>query len=94
MLWGFWENRHWRPQAALFASDWTMRPHGQAWMDLVNKQWKTDASATTDADGSISTRGFLGDYQITVTHGQRTKTAPAQLDRDGETVTITLETAR
>ena len=36
MLWGFWEKRHWRPQAALIASDWSdLRPHGQAWMDLV-----------------------------------------------------------
>jgi GH35 family endo-1,4-beta-xylanase len=91
MLWGFWENRHWRPQAALFSADWTMRPHGKAWMDLVHKEWMSDAKAHTNAMGSAVTRGFLGDYQITVKQGERTKTATAHLDRDGTTVTITLD---
>lgn len=91
MLWGFWEKRHWRPQAALISADWTMRPNGKAWMDLVRREWMSDLRGKTDANGSIAARGFFGDYQITVKHGERTKTATARFDRDGTTVTITLD---
>jgi tRNA A37 methylthiotransferase MiaB len=48
MLWGFWEGRHWRPDAALFERDWTPRPVARAWMDLVHREWKTDLALTTD----------------------------------------------
>ncbi|CAN5527432.1 endo-1,4-beta-xylanase [soil metagenome] len=91
MLWGFWEKRHWRPQAALLAADWSMRPHGQAWMDLVHKQWSSDVRAQTNAHGSAAARGFKGDYQITVSHNGKDKTATAHVDHDGEVITITLE---
>jgi GH35 family endo-1,4-beta-xylanase len=91
MLWGFWENRHWRPRAALVGADWSIRPHGKAWLDLVKHEWMSALRATTDSAGSTKTRGFLGDYHITVTQGGRTKSTTAHLDRDGTTVTISLE---
>jgi GH35 family endo-1,4-beta-xylanase len=91
MLWGFWERRHWRPPAALFSADWSIRPHGKAWMELVHKEWMSDLHAKTDTAGSTKTRGFLGDYQVTIRQGSRTKATTAHLDRDGTSVTITLE---
>jgi len=80
-LWGFWEGRHWRPDAALWRKDWTLKPAGEAWLDLVHKQWWTDASGTTNDDGRFSTRGFFGDYLVTVsadgtTHEQRIELTP------------------
>lgn len=63
--WGFWEHRHWRPEAALFAADWTPRPHGQAYIDLVFGAWTTRGTFTTDAEGLVRLRAFKGDYEIT-----------------------------
>ena len=36
---GFWEDAHWRPDAALFDSNWSIRPNGQASWDLVVREW-------------------------------------------------------
>lgn len=91
MLWGFWEKRHWRPQSALFATNWEMRPIGKAWIDLVRKQWWTDATVNTNADGQAQTRGFLGDYEITATAGGKTKIATVTLDSPGDKVKVVIE---
>jgi GH35 family endo-1,4-beta-xylanase len=91
MLWGFWEGRHWRPNAALWTKNWTMRPHAKVWLDLVTKQWRTDVTLTSDAAGSVRVRGFLGEYAISVTAGGTTSTATATLAKDGATVTVKLD---
>lgn len=70
MIWGFWQNSHWRPDAALFNADWTIRPHGEAWKKLVFDEWwtkKTDLIA--DAGGKVTFEGFLGTYKYTVKSG-------------------------
>jgi GH35 family endo-1,4-beta-xylanase len=63
-LWGFWEGRHWRPDAALFERDWTPRPMAEAWMDLAHREWKTDLTLTTDATGNARARAFCGQYDV------------------------------
>ena len=67
MAWGFWAGRHWRPGAAMFAEDWTPRPSADAYRDLVLNRWRTTAEGVTGDDGSFGVRGFLGDYEVTVT---------------------------
>jgi GH35 family endo-1,4-beta-xylanase len=37
LMWGFWESEHWLPNAALYRKDWSIKPNGQAWLDLVKK---------------------------------------------------------
>jgi GH35 family endo-1,4-beta-xylanase len=93
MLWGFWEGRHWRPDAALYDNNWKLRPHGQVWIDLVHERWRTDATAQTDHSGHAVTRGFCGDYDVTVTSpdGARTKQVRVELPRDGRTIQVVLE---
>jgi endo-1,4-beta-xylanase len=91
IMWGFWEGRHWLPDAALFNRDWTLRPHGQVWLDLVTKEWWTNADGTTDGRGTYKTRGFLGNYAITVTANGKTKTVPVKLTRRGTSVTVKLD---
>jgi hypothetical protein len=91
MLWGFWEKRHWRPEGALFAANWDVRPIGKSWINLVHKQWWTDTTASTNSDGSISTRAFLGDYQITATLAGKTTSATTTLDSHGAKLTLRLE---
>lgn len=90
MLWGFWEGRHWRPNAALWTRDWQLLPHGQVWLDLVTRQWQTDETISTGADGSASVRGFLGEYVITVTRGNSTATMKLKLDAAGAQPTVVL----
>ncbi len=89
VMWGFWAGQHWRPDAALFNQDWTLRKHGKAYRDLVYKDWWTVESGTTDANGTLAVRGFLGDYQITVTDADGNKhEAAATLGQSGQNVMV------
>lgn len=75
LVWGFWAGQHWLPEGAYFANDWTIRPHGEAWLDLVFNQWwtkKTDKAS--DLEGKVSFEGFLGTYQYTLTSGDKVRT--------------------
>jgi endo-1,4-beta-xylanase len=64
LTWGFWEKRHWIPNAALYRADWSPRPAAIEWERLVRKEWWTNVEATTDANGTAKIRGFLGEYEI------------------------------
>jgi hypothetical protein len=83
LFWGFWEGSHWQPDRALFNKDWSIKPNGQAYKDLVFGKWWTDESLKTDAQGSINTRGFLGDYTLTITAKGKTMTRTLSLPREG-----------
>jgi GH35 family endo-1,4-beta-xylanase len=85
--WGFWENAHWKPDAAMFRKDWSEKPNAKAWRDLVVKQWRTQLEGRTDAKGEFAGRGHLGLYEITVRSGGKTTSQRVQLARDrGETL--------
>jgi hypothetical protein len=56
----------------------------------VTKKWWTNTTVDTAADGTAHTRGFLGDYEITVAHGGVTKTVPAKLAKTGTKVDVVL----
>jgi GH35 family endo-1,4-beta-xylanase len=67
LTWGFWEKAHYIPNAALHRADWSLRPAGAVWYDLVFREWWTpEQQAVTDARGEIHLRGFHGDYAIEV----------------------------
>jgi GH35 family endo-1,4-beta-xylanase len=83
VMWGFWEGQHWRPDAALWRRDWSLKPAGQAWLDLVFKRWWTDRSGTTDAGGRFAVRGFLGRYEVTVEAAGKTLRKTAALTKSG-----------
>jgi len=90
-MWGFWEGRMWQPPAAMVRKGWTLKPNGQAWMDLVLKHWWTDVNTTTGPDGSCGTRGFLGDYKITVSAGGRETSTLIKLKKPGTSTVLALE---
>lgn len=64
--WGFWENAHWIPAGALWDKNWNPRPHGKVFTELVSKTWRTNGKGITAQNGEYKTRGFLGEYEITV----------------------------
>lgn len=81
--WGFWENAHWKPAAALWREDWTLKPAGKVFVDLVRKQWWTDEHTRTNESGKGELRGFLGEYEIHVHHDGKTKMLKTSLGPDG-----------
>ncbi len=66
VMWGFWEGRHWFPDAAMFRKDWSLKPNGLVYQDLVLNQWWTRLRGRTDRFGRYTARGFKGDYVVTV----------------------------
>jgi GH35 family endo-1,4-beta-xylanase len=91
VLWGFWAAQDWRPGTALYRKDWSIKPNGQIWKDLVLGKWWTNANGVSAADGTYSTRGFLGDYQVTVTAGRRCRTVEITLPHGDRTVNVSLK---
>jgi GH35 family endo-1,4-beta-xylanase len=89
-MWGFYGDYHWLGYAPLYDKEGMLRPSGKAWTDLVLKQWWTNATGKSNTRGEYSTRGFLGDYEITVSAGGKTKTVPSTLTRAGQTVSVKL----
>ena len=77
VVWGFWEGRHWRPASAMFRRDWSVRPTGEAWRDLVLSEWWTREVVTTDTTGTATLRGFRGDYRVRVGDAQVVAHLPA-----------------
>ncbi len=97
-LWGFWDGQHWLNNAPLYREDWSLKPSGEAYIDLVFHQWWTDEQGRTDSQGQLTTRGFLGDYLITV-YADQLETEPVQavsteLTASGQQITITLGQAQ
>ena len=90
-LWGFWEGRQWMPLAALWRKDWSIKPIGKAWTDLVKSQWRTNAEVLTDGDGMAKVRAFHGDYALTARARGKTASATASVGREGATVTLRLQ---
>lgn len=86
VLWEFWEGlQSGSPEAAvLFRKDWSRKPSGAAWEDLVFRRWWTDARGATDARGRFKVRGFLGSYEVEAGG----KAAKVELTRDGAEVSF------
>jgi endo-1,4-beta-xylanase len=90
-LWGFWEGRHWRPNAALWRRNWQIKPAGHVWLDWVHKRWRTLASGYSNPTGTFEVKGFLGEYDITVVHNGKQKTETCRLTKESSTITVILD---
>ncbi|WP_238163209.1 endo-1,4-beta-xylanase [Kribbella capetownensis] len=64
---GIWSKNIYNPRVALYNDDWSPKPNGLVWEDLIKRQWHTSVNGQTTAAGTFGTRGFLGDYLVTVT---------------------------
>lgn len=93
LMWGFWDGRHWLSDAPLFDQNWNLKPAGQSFTDLVFKDWWTNETLIADENGSIQTRAFKGDYNVSVSfNGETYSTTSLQLKTD-ETLVIELPIA-
>ena len=55
---------------------------------MFETQWRTNEKLTTDTTGSASTRGFLGDYSITVNHNGKTVKKDVKVTKAGTVVIV------
>ena len=75
-MWGFWAGSVWSgaPDGVLYNTDWSPRPAGVMWEDLMTldadgdatDDWTTNLTLLTKADGTIDFTGFYGDYLVTI----------------------------
>jgi GH35 family endo-1,4-beta-xylanase len=87
LMWGFWTKSHWLPDAAMYRDDFSIKPNGQAYEDLVFGDWWTDTTGTT-RNGQFAIRGFQGDYEIVVEWNGQRLSANAGLGTTGATVNL------
>ena len=88
VMWGFWSGAHWRNNAPIFRADWSLKPSGQVFLDLVFRRWWTDTTGVTGPDGSWSVRGFLGDYAVEVRVGEASFTKIVRLTSPQDTTVL------
>jgi endo-1,4-beta-xylanase len=91
VMWGFWEGAHWKPRGAMLRRDWSAKPNAAVYQDLVFKRWWTNADGKTSAQGTFATRGFLGEYEVEVKAGGKSKTVRVSLPKEGAKVECVLE---
>lgn len=88
LFWNFWDVATWRnPGANLFREDWSQKPAGDTFINLVFNQWWTDMSAQTDETGQLKARVFKGQHEITYICGEETVTEIIDVKQD-ESITI------
>jgi GH35 family endo-1,4-beta-xylanase len=91
VMWGFWDGSHWKNNAPLYFKDWSEKPAGRAYRELVLGAWRTQASGKADGAGAFTTRGFFGDYDVSVASGARKKSVRATLGPAGSSVSVVLD---
>lgn len=90
LQWGFWEGNHWRPNAAMFNEDWSIKPNGQAFLDLVFGEWWTDEDVDADALGEALVRAFKGEHEVSAAFGEYSDSVLATLSDGGLQLQIAL----
>ena len=90
-LWGFWEAKHWKPDAAMFRKDWTPKPNAKVWREWVTGKWKTHATAMTNDKGTVSMRGHLGEYAIYVCCQGKSTKVMCHLGKNGQEIVVNLD---
>lgn len=67
LLWGFWEGSHWKPEAASWNKDWSIRKRGEVLEEWIGRRWHTEVTLKTNAKGRVTWRGFPGWYDVQAT---------------------------
>lgn len=90
ILWGFWENAHWKPAAGMFRKDWAPKGSALVWREWVVGKWKTHELGKTDKNGMFTIQGHLGQYVINVEYRGKQKVKLCQLSKGTEVIEIGL----
>jgi hypothetical protein len=75
VTWGLDDERAWLPGIGLIDEKGVPKAVYKELDRLINHEWKTDLTGTTDEDGSFKLRGFFGDYEIEISTEKGTITS-------------------
>jgi endo-1,4-beta-xylanase len=90
LMWGFWQNSHWRDDCYIVNADWTLNEAGRRFESLMN-EWTTNDVNISDSSGNVNFRGFAGTYKITLAiPGVIAKTDTIELEQGQTTAEYTL----
>jgi hypothetical protein len=92
--WDFMDGAWKKAPAGLVRADLTPKPAYDRLMKLIKGKWWTKASLISDGKGRASTRGFLGQYRVTVATPKGQKTQEFELKPGRNVWTIKLGNAR
>lgn len=87
-MWGFWDGNHWKKNAVMYREDWSLKPGGKAYNELVAGKWRTREAGATDSGGRFKVRGFKGDYEIEVKVEGETRTVKGKLEDGGSQIDV------
>lgn len=90
ILWGFQEGVGMPNKSFLMDKTGRLTPSGQTWQDLIFREWWTKATAMSDLQGQVASRGFFGEYRIIADKDGLTGSTTVQLDRSGASATVVL----
>ncbi len=86
----YWDEGDENDATTIYRRDGTISPIGNIYRNLVLDRWWTDTVERSDAEGTLTSRIFLGDYTISARKGDQTGSATISLGPDGADVTIEL----
>ena len=66
IMWGFWDGAHWKGNAPLFRSDWSLKPSGEVFIQKIFHDWWSRDSGITGKEGRFSSSVFYGTYNVVV----------------------------
>jgi hypothetical protein len=67
----------------MFRNDWSIKPNGEEYLDLVFNEWWTDEDVDADALGEALVRAFKGEHDIAVSWGEFSDLIAATLTDGG-----------
>ncbi|MDC0294016.1 hypothetical protein OAK98_01365, partial [Mariniblastus sp.] len=75
---------------SLFDIDFNPNLNGEEYLDLVFNQWWTEENGLSNFDGEFGTRGFLGEYEITVDYQGKTYRHSISLGSEGKSFIVSV----
>lgn len=86
----FWEDEDVPTKVAMYHPDGTITSIGKVYRELVLGNWWTDIVALSNAEGTLTSRAFQGDYTITARKDDLSASATLELGTEGATVSLEL----
>lgn len=90
MFWGFWDSRHWRKGAGLFADNKTPKIAADSVYNLIHNVWSSHGNQVVSASNPLVVNGYFGKYEIVIEYQGQKKVVDVQLlkKNKGQTVDI------
>lgn len=76
IIWGYNDKYNWRSNGPFFDQQWNKKPGYEIYKKLINETLSTHEKSTTDKNGRAEFRGHRGEYDITVTVGEKSVVIP------------------